>query len=205
MIQIRADFHTHSIGESAFGPSADSLVARHIEAAVEVGLDCIAVSDHNDLRPGLMAREYVARHGLPLLVLPSMELTTDERVHLLAIGLEDPIEAWRPLDATIARIRDAGGISILPHPFFAHLREKRDVDAIERFNARYGDFNLNGTDVAKVADSDSHSAEDLRQSQHCTILEVATVSWTDVADAIRARRTTPIACRDTFQLRRTDP
>jgi predicted metal-dependent phosphoesterase TrpH len=203
-MQIRADFHTHSIGEAVFGPSVEDLIARHIDAAAEVGLDCLAVSDHNDLRPGLIAREYAARHGLPLLVLPAMELTTAERVHLLAIGLEEPIEAWRPLEATIARIREVGGISILPHPFFAHLREQRDVDAIERFNARYGDFNLNGTNVAKVADSDSHSADDLRQSQHCTILEVESVSWTDVAEAIRARRTTPIACRDRFQPRRTD-
>jgi predicted metal-dependent phosphoesterase TrpH len=196
-MQIRADFHTHSIGEAAFGPQAEGLIARHIDTAVEVGLDCLAVSDHNDLRPGLMAREYAARHGLRLLVLPSMELTTEERVHLLAIGLEEPIEAWQPLDATIARIRDVRGISILPHPFFAHLREKRDVDAIEQFNARYGDFKLNGTTVARVADSDAHSAEDLRQSQYCTRLEVVGVSWSAVADAIRAGRTVPVACRDT--------
>jgi predicted metal-dependent phosphoesterase TrpH len=192
VIWIRADFHTHSIGEEVFGPRSESLVARHIEAAVEVGLDCLAVSDHNDLRPGLMARDYAARRGHRLLVLPAMELTTEERVHLVAVGLEEPIEAWRPLDATVARIRDAGGISILPHPFFAHLRIRRDVDAIEQFNARYGDFNLNGTDVAKVADSDSHSAEDLRQSQHCTLLEVRSLSWECVVEAIRARRTKPI-------------
>jgi predicted metal-dependent phosphoesterase TrpH len=200
-MQIRADFHTHSIGEAVFGPSVEDLIARHIDAAAEVGLDCLAVSDHNDLRPGLIAREYAARHGLPLLVLPAMELTTAERVHLLAIGLEEPIEAWRPLEATIARIREVGGISILPHPFFAHLRDKRDVDAIEQYNSRYGDFNLDGTTVARVADSDSHSPEDLRQSQYCTILELVTVSWRDVADAVRAGRTVPSTCRDTVSQR----
>jgi predicted metal-dependent phosphoesterase TrpH len=192
VISIRADFHTHSIGEETFGPRSESLVARHVEAAVEVGLDCIAVSDHNDLRPGLMAREYAARRGLRLLVLPAMELTTEERIHLVAIGLEEPIEPWRSLDATIARVREVGGVSILPHPFFAHLRSRRDVDAIEQFNARYGDFKLNGTDVPRVADSDSHSADDLRQSRYCTILGVNALSWVDVFDAIRAGRTTPL-------------
>jgi predicted metal-dependent phosphoesterase TrpH len=190
VISIRADFHTHSIGEEAFGPRSENLVARHVEAAAEVGLDCLAVSDHNDLRPGLMAREYAARRGLRLLVLPAMELTTEERVHLVAVGLEEPIEPWRPLDATIARIRKVGGISILPHPFFAHLRSRRDVDAIEQFNARYGDFNLNGTAVARVADSDAHSADDLRLSKYCTILQVSSLAWVDVLDAIRAGRTT---------------
>lgn len=192
MLTIRADFHTHSIGEEVFGSRAESRIARHVDAAVEVGLDCLAVSDHNDLRPGLMAREYATRCGLPILILPAMELTTEERVHLVAIGLQAPIEPWQPLDATIARIRVVGAISILPHPFFAHLRLMRDVDAIERFNARYGDFDLNGTDVAKVADSDAHSADDLRQSQHHTLLEVSSLTWDGVAEAIRAGRTTPV-------------
>src|SRR5579871_1460383 len=78
VMQIRADFHTHSIGEGTFGPNSEALVARHLEAACEVGLACIAVSDHNDLRPGLLAREYAARHQLPLLVIPGIELTTQE-------------------------------------------------------------------------------------------------------------------------------
>ena len=192
MIRIRADFHTHSIGEATFGPRVEALVEQHIEAAVEVGLDCIAVTDHNDLRPGLLAQAYAAQQGLRLLVIPGMELTTQERIHLVAIGLSEPIEAWQPLAETIALIRAAGGLSILPHPFFAHLRARRDVDAIERFNAQYGDFDLNGTNVPQVANSDSHSADDLRRSPHCTLLEVAAVSWEDVMSAIRAGRTTPV-------------
>ena len=191
MIAIWADFHTHSIGEETFGPRAEALVARHVEAAVEAGLDCLAVTDHNDLRPGLMAQEYAARRGLPLLVLPGMELTTDERVHLVAVGLTQPIPAWRPLDETIARIREAGGLSVLPHPFFRHLRERRDVDAIEQLNARYGNFDLNGTETPRVADSDAHSAADLRDSKHRTLLQVAEVSWNAVVEAVRAGRTTP--------------
>jgi predicted metal-dependent phosphoesterase TrpH len=192
MVILRADFHTHSIGEETFGPRTEMLVARHVEAAVEVGLDCIAVSDHNDLRPGLMAHEYAARRGHRLLVVPGMELTTQERIHLVALGLTKPIDAWRPLAETIARIRDVGGISILPHPFFAALRMRRDVDAIERFNARYGDFDLNGTAVPHVANSDSHSADDLRASKHCTIVEATARTWADIAEAVRAGRTTPV-------------
>jgi predicted metal-dependent phosphoesterase TrpH len=192
VIEIRADFHTHSIGEGTFGPGCEGLIARHLEAAVEVGLDCITISDHNDRRPGLLAREYAARHQLPLLVLPGMELTTQERVHLVAVGLEDEIEAWQPLSETIARIRQVGAISVLPHPFFAHLRLRTDVDAIERFNAQYGDFDLNGARVPQVADSDAHSADDLRASAHHTLVDVTARTWDAIAQAIRAGRTTPI-------------
>ncbi len=66
------------------------------------------------------------------------------------------------------------------------------MDAIERFNAQYGDFDLNGTNVPQVANSDSHSADDLRGSPHCTLLDVTSVSWEDVKAAIRAGRTTPV-------------
>jgi predicted metal-dependent phosphoesterase TrpH len=191
-MQLRADFHTHSIGEGVFGPGTEKLVARHLEAALEVGLDCIAVTDHNDLRPGLLAQDYAARRGFRLLVLPGMEITTDERVHLVAVGLQAPIETWQPLHETIVRIRSAGGLSILPHPFFQHLRSKRDVDAIERFNARYGDFNLDGTPVARVADSDAHSAEDMRRSPHYTLLEVGAATWEEVVAALRSGRSTPV-------------
>ena len=175
-----------------FGPRAETLVARHVEAAVEAGLDCLAVTDHNDLRPGLMAQDYAARRGHRLLVLPGMELTTDERVHLVAVGLTQPIPAWRSLDETIARIREAGALSVLPHPFFRHLRERRDVDAIEQLNARYGNFDLNGTETPRVADSDAHSAADLRASKHRTLLQVTFLSWEAVVDAVRAGRTTPM-------------
>jgi PHP family Zn ribbon phosphoesterase len=175
-----------------FGPRAEGLVERHIDAAVEVGLDCIAVTDHNDLRPGLLAFQYAVRRGHRVLVVPGMELTTQERVHLVALGLSEPIEPWQPLAETIARIREVGGISVLPHPFFAHLRARRDVDAIERFNAHYGDFNLNGTSVPSVSNSDSHSADDLRESKHYTLVEVMSLCWEDVAEAIRAGRTEPI-------------
>jgi len=126
-------------------------------------------------------------------VLPGMEITTEERVHLVAVGLEAPVPAWQPLDETIVRIRERGGLSILPHPFFAHLRSNRDVDAIEQFNARYGDFRLNGTSVTRVANSDAHSADDLRRSPHSTLLEVAERTWEEVAMAIRSGRARPIS------------
>jgi predicted metal-dependent phosphoesterase TrpH len=192
VIHVRADFHSHSIGEGVFGAGTERLVAQHLEAALEVGLDVLAVTDHNDLRPGLLAREYAARHGIPnLLVLPGMEITTEERVHLVAVGLEAPVPSWEPLDMTISRIRESGGLSVLPHPFFAHLRSHREVDAIERFNARYGDFSINGTPVARVGDSDAHSADDLRRSAHYTLLEICTPTWAEVAAAVRSGRAVP--------------
>lgn len=192
LMQIRADLHTHAIGDGQFGPSSESLVHSHIDAAVAIGLDCIGVTDHDDLRPGLIAERYARERQLSLLVVPGMEITTDEGHHVVGVGLRTPIPRWKPLGETIARIRAAGGLCILPHPFFAHLRARCDVDAMERYNARYGDFDLECTGVPAIASSDAHSANDLRRSAHHTIVDVACRSWEGVMAAVRAGRVTAV-------------
>jgi predicted metal-dependent phosphoesterase TrpH len=189
-LRIKADFHTHSIGEGRFGALTTELVARHVEAAVEAGLDCVAVTDHDDIRPGLLAEEYVAKKNLPILLLPGIEITTTDG-HLLAIGVREPIAGWRPLETTIPDIRALGGLVILPHPFFAHLRARVDVDAFERFNSRYGDFTFETEPVALVADSDAHNATELLNSKYNTLIDLESLTIESVADAVRAGRTYP--------------
>lgn len=184
---VDADLHTHAIGDGRFGDAARDYVARHLEAAVEVGLRCVGVTDHDDLRPGLLAVEYAAAHDLPLLVIPGMEVTTSEG-HLVALGLDAPVAPWRSLAETIADIRGRGALCILPHPFFPALRARTDVDAIERLNARYGDWEVARDDVAVIASSDAHTAADLRASPCRTRLWVTERSLAGVAGALRARR-----------------
>jgi len=75
------DFHIHS----ALSPCASlEMSPRDIVArAREVGLDIIAVTDHNMVENAVYAHEIGKRNNL--LVLPGMELQTMEEIHLLAI------------------------------------------------------------------------------------------------------------------------
>jgi hypothetical protein len=66
------------------------------------------------------------------------------------------------------------------------------VDAIERFNSRYGDFDVAGTSAAVVASSDAHSPADLLSSVHHTMIDGTALEWPAVADALRAGRTTAV-------------
>lgn len=184
---IRADFHTHSIGDGTHGARTPDLVASHLEAAMEAGLDCIGVTDHDDLRPGIMAAEYAAKNNLSILVIPGMEITT-EQGHLVGLGLREPLPRWKEMSDTVEAVRDQGAISILPHPFFPELRERKDVDAIEKFNSRYGDFHIQENGVAIIASSDAHSPADLHASPYCVSVEVDELSWESVARAILDRR-----------------
>jgi predicted metal-dependent phosphoesterase TrpH len=191
LIRLRADLHTHAIGDGRFGANAADLVARHLEGALEAGLDIIGVTDHDDLRPGLLALEEVERRNLPLLVLAGMEVTTDDG-HLVVLGLQEPLKRWRSMNETIAlaRERDEETLLIVPHPFFASLREQTGIDAIERLNHRYGDFDVTREDIAVIASSDAHTAADLAANPKRTLIEVAEISWPGVIDALRARRAT---------------
>jgi predicted metal-dependent phosphoesterase TrpH len=79
--RLRADLHIHTClspcGELSMSPRA--VVAR----AREAGLDLIAVTDHNTTENTAAAIEAAAGTGLA--VLPGIELTTAEEVHLLGL------------------------------------------------------------------------------------------------------------------------
>lgn len=82
--RLRADLHIHTClspcGELSMSPRA--VVAR----ALEVGLDMIAVTDHNTTANAAAVIQAAA--GTPLAVLPGIELTTAEEAHIL--GLFEP-------------------------------------------------------------------------------------------------------------------
>ncbi len=184
---VRVDLHSHALGDGRYGSRTPDLVAAHLDGALEAGLHCIGVTDHDDLRPGLLAEEYALKANLPILVIAGMEITTEEG-HLVALGLRNPVPSWRSMTETIEQIRHQEAISILPHPFFPALRARRDVDAMERLNYRYGDFDVDRDDIAVIASSDAHAPSDLRDSPHYTLLHVEHLSREEVASAIRARR-----------------
>lgn len=184
---VLADLHTHPLADGRFAADAGERVARHLEAAVEAGLNVLGVTDHDELRAAALAVEYAERHGLPLLVVPGVEVTTSDG-HLVLLGVGELPPSWRSMTETIAWARDAGALVLLPHPFFPALRERSDVDAMERLNARYGDFDVRRDDIAVLANSDAHAPADLCANRHRTQLQVTELSVAAVFDAVRAKR-----------------
>jgi len=79
--RFRADLHIHSClspcGELTIYPR------KIVERALEEGLDIIALSDHNTAENA--AATLQAAHETGLTVLPGMELTSEEEVHVLAL------------------------------------------------------------------------------------------------------------------------
>lgn len=94
----RADLHIHT----ALSPCAsDEMTPPAIVAtALEVGLDMIAVSDHNTAGNVAAVQRAAAAAGGKLAVLPGMEITSLEEVHVL--GVFPDVEA---AESVAARLR----------------------------------------------------------------------------------------------------
>ncbi|UPM42426.1 PHP domain-containing protein [Halocatena salina] len=107
-------------------PCSNATPQAVVEAAVDRGLDGIAVTNHDTLA-GVDAVRTAA--PLELTVIPGVEVTTSQG-HLLALGVETPPAPDDPL-SVIEHVHEQGGVAILSHPF-DRLREEytTDLDAI---------------------------------------------------------------------------
>lgn len=131
---MRFDLHIHSNHSSDSGLAVDDILRK----AVEKRLDGITICDHNTITGNYHARKRVKELGLPLLVLPGVEVSTTQG-HLIILGARDNIPPDLTPQDTIRIARQKGGIIIAAHPFKVRSLgnvEGLDVDAIETFNSR---------------------------------------------------------------------
>lgn len=104
-----ADLHIHTI----FSYDASASVSMVLERARQMGLDVIAVTDHDEIAGSLRARELAPRFGME--AIPGIEITTAEG-DLLAFQITKKIPRGLPLVDTILRVGELGGFCIVPHP-----------------------------------------------------------------------------------------
>lgn len=133
---LKADFHmhTHFSRDSVISP--ERMVAR----CQQMGLNCIAVTDHNTME-GALAVQRIA----PFMVVLGEEVGTSEG-EIIGLFLKEPVpRGLSPLE-TVKRIKDQGGLVSIPHPFDRLRRQVISqraledvlpyVDIIEVFNSR---------------------------------------------------------------------
>lgn len=138
----RLDLQVHTDAS----PCSDTTPSAVVTAAVEAGLDGIAVTDHDTVENVVAARR-AAPSSLD--VISGVEVTTTQG-HLLALGVEAPPPQIHPVDV-IEWIHERGGVAILSHPFDTLRQYYREdlreiatlVDAVEGINSRcvFSQFN----------------------------------------------------------------
>ena len=164
-VTVRVDPHVHSAA-SYDGRDPPELL---LEQAVDVGLDAVVLTDHDRIEASLRAADLAAGYGL--IGIPGAEISTAHG-HLLGIGIEELPDPGRPMDETVATVRDLGGVAVVPHPFqrTRHGARRRvldavEVDGIETYNAWLftGYRNLRArafahrNGLSSLAGSDAHS------------------------------------------------
>jgi hypothetical protein len=105
-----ADLHIHS----AYSYDATATVRAVLKQAADVGLDVIAVTDHDEIRGSLEARDLASKYGIE--VITGAEVSTKEG-HLLALFVENLPPRGMSLVDTLIHIGKLGGVAIAPHPF----------------------------------------------------------------------------------------
>lgn len=133
---IKADLHVHT----CYSPDCCTPLAKIVDHCLKIGLDCIAVADHNTIEGALRLKEIA-----PFKVIVAAEIMTTIG-ELMGLFLTEEVPRGLSAGETIARIKSQGGLVNIPHPFGRWPLDNStkltspeilsQVDVIEVFNSR---------------------------------------------------------------------
>ncbi len=133
---MRTDLHVHT----RYSPDSDTSPADLVDRCVKVGLDCIAVTDHNTIEGAIEVRRIA-----PFTVIIGEEVASASG-EIIGLFLNEAIpKGLTPLE-TVTLIRQQGGLVSIPHPYDRFRRSVITpqgieealpyVDVVEVFNSR---------------------------------------------------------------------
>jgi len=163
---MKADLHIHTY----YSYDSTARPKEMVEAALEKGIDCLAVCDHGQIKGAMEAIEYAKNK--PVLIIPGIEIKSKEG-DILGLNVREIIPNKLSARETVERIKKSGGLAVIPHPFGwpcsfrgkleSLFSETTESLAIEVFNASiFSSANKKAAEVAKKYDlaftcgSDAH-------------------------------------------------
>lgn len=161
---MKCDLHVHT----SYSYDSTTPPKEMVEAAVKKGIDCLAITDHSEIKGALESIGYAK--GKSILIIPGIEIKSKEG-DILGLNIEKIIPNGLSAKETIKKIKEAGGMTIIPHPFGwfcsfkGDLKEiSKEIDGIEALNASaFGPGNKKALAFAEkfnlpfTAGSDAHN------------------------------------------------
>lgn len=191
---MRLDLHNHT----RHSPDSRVEPAALVHRARALGLDGLAITDHNSVA-GVRAAIEEARDLPGLLVIPGIEVSTAEG-HVLGFGISEPVPRDLPVQETVERIVETGGVAVAAHPyrFWSGLGEDSTLaakfSAYEARNARTlragnerADRLAGRQGVGRTGGSDAHFLHE--HGAAFTIVDGGPSSVDDVLQAIGSGKT----------------
>jgi predicted metal-dependent phosphoesterase TrpH len=133
---IKADLHVHTCYSTDCLTPLERIVVR----CLELGINCIAVADHNTIAGALKLREIA-----PFKIIVAEEILTPAG-EIMGLFLNEAVPKGLSPQETISQIRSQGGLVAIPHPFgrswpwnnsiLTSTEVLSQVDIIETFNSR---------------------------------------------------------------------
>jgi predicted metal-dependent phosphoesterase TrpH len=133
---IKADLHVHT----CYSIDCLSPLERIVERCLKLGINCIAVADHNTIAGALKLQEIA-----PFKVIVAEEVLTPVG-EIMGLFLSEEVPKGLFPQEAISRIRSQGGLVSIPHPFgrslpwntniLTSMEVLSQVDIIETFNSR---------------------------------------------------------------------
>lgn len=172
--KMKIDLHCHT--EASWDCS--SPIEKFPKRLIEQGIKVQAITDHNEIWGAVKLKELVEREGHNLTIIVGEEILTNEG-EIIGLFLKQKVEKGLSPEETIEKVREQGGITILPHGFDPYKRSRLEVDArervdehldiIETFNTRVSNNKWNSAayDFARnnnrlmSAGSDAHTLRDV--------------------------------------------
>lgn len=195
---MKLDPHIHSCYSGDSRSKPEDIIKR----AISIGLDIIAISDHNTTKGSKLA--IAEAKDKNIIIVPSIEISSSDG-HILGFGVDVDIPRDLSPHDTIDKIHDNGGVAIIPHPFSSYRNGllcnikpmELDIEAIEVKNSRYiiGYSNYKSKalatkrKLAMIGSSDSHFLGSIGDS-FTEIKDIDSAATTaDIIDAIRSKNT----------------
>src|SRR5947208_10826363 len=109
---LKLELHCHTIFSKDGLIEFDSL----IRTAQAIGLDALAITDHDTVEGALEFQRRAKARSSPLQIIVGEEKTLSDGSHLIGLFREKPI-ASAELELAIREIEEQGGLCLVPHPF----------------------------------------------------------------------------------------
>ena len=198
-----ADLHLHTI----YSYDGTATVPAVLRRAHELGLNVIAITDHDEIAGALEAVKLASHYGVE--VIPGSEITTAEG-DLLALNIKEKIQPGLSLIETLLCVKEQGGVAIAAHPMAGGMgmksltpasilkalkhREAKKVligietyngTAIDRVSNHYTRIFAKGLNIAHTGNSDAHIIDTIGFGA----TEFPGTSATDLLKALHERTT----------------
>lgn len=174
-----ADLHIHTI----YSYDGTATVPAVLRQAKKIGLNVIAITDHDEIAGALEAVKLASHYGVE--VIPGSEITTAEG-DLLALNITEKIQPGLSLIETLLRVKDQGGVAIAAHPMAGGMGMKSltpysilkalkhpvagpvligietyNGSAIDRISNHYAEIFASTLPIAHIGNSDAHTIDTL--------------------------------------------